>query len=152
MINVLIGDAYTDLVSTALIANAARAVLALHVTSEDVEITVVVEDDEHLRDLNQRFLGIDAPTDVLSFPADEMDPDSGLHYLGDIILSYPRAVEQAQIGGENPADEIQLLVVHGMLHLLGYDHGDDDEKALMWSAQQEVLDRLGCKIRHLPDA
>lgn len=110
------------------------------------DASVVLTGDEKLRELNAQYLGIDSPTDVLSFPSGEVDPDTQELYLGDVIISLPRAALQAAAGGHAVEDELALLVVHGMLHLLGHDHADADEKALMWSKQAEILDRLGCRI------
>lgn len=110
------------------------------------DASVVLTGDEQLRELNAQYLGIDSPTDVLSFPSGEVDPDTQELYLGDVIISLPRAALQAAAGGHAVEDELALLVVHGMLHLLGHDHADADEKALMWSKQAEILDRLGCRI------
>ena len=75
------------------------------------------------------YLGIDGPTDVLSFPASEMDPETGVHYIGDILISIPRAQAQADAAGHPLEAEVQLLVVHGVLHLLGHDHAQAEEKA-----------------------
>ena len=119
------------------------ALAALTHQSAEGDLTIVLADDEELQRLNRDFLGIDAPTDVLSFPASETDPETGAAYLGDIILSIPRADAQAQAAGHPLADEARLLVVHGVLHLLGHDHAEPDEKAKMWKAQGEVLEGLG---------
>lgn len=110
-----------------------------------IGMTIVITDDDQLHRLNQEFLGIDAPTDVLSFPAEEIDPDSGEEYLGDILISYPRAVAQAASRDIDVRDELQLLVVHGALHLLGYDH-TENEKEAMWAIQSQILADLGCSI------
>jgi probable rRNA maturation factor len=110
------------------------------------DATLVLTDDEQLRTLNAQYLGVDAPTDVLSFPSGEIDPDTGELYLGDVIISLPRAALQAATGGHSVEDELALLVVHGMLHLLGHDHADADDKALMWSRQAEILEKLGSGI------
>jgi probable rRNA maturation factor len=152
MIHILLTEGYETSVDAGLLVSAAEAVVALQKADPQAELTIVVETDEYLRELNHQFLGIDTPTDVLSFPADEIDPESGLRYLGDIIISYPRALEQATAAGETVAEEMQLLVVHGTLHLLGFDHGEAEEKAAMWAAQQQALDQIGCKIRRLPEA
>ena len=151
MINLVSSDLYQDLIDEATLVRAAETVIQLAMIPGPVEVSVVIEDDEQLHELNQRFLGIDAPTDVLSFPADELDPDSGLRYLGDVIISYPRAAEQAALAGEAIQDELQLLVVHGVLHLLGHDHGTSTEKEKMWLEQQRALDSIGCKITRLPE-
>jgi len=107
------------------------------------ELTVVLGGDAQLRALNRQYLGIDAPTDVLAFPADEPDPESGVRYLGDILISVQRATAQARRGRHPLESEVQLLVVHGVLHLLGHDHADTRAKSRMWSAQDEILRSLG---------
>ena len=111
------------------------------------EATVVLSGESHLQQLNQDYLGIDAPTDVLSFPSDEIDPETESFYLGDIIISFSRAEEQAEAGGHTVEAELQLLVVHGMLHLCGFDHVEPEEKAAMWEIQSEVLSSIGCPIQ-----
>ena len=130
----------TDLVPD-IFERAAQAVLAHQ--STDGDLTLVLTDDEQLHALNQEFLGIDGPTDVLSFPASETDPETARPYLGDILISIPRAEVQARAAGHALEAEVQLLAIHGTLHLLGYDHAEADEKARMWKAQAEVLEGLG---------
>jgi probable rRNA maturation factor len=114
------------------------------------DLTIAIVDEARIRGLNRDFLGHDAPTDVLSFPADEPDPETGQQYLGDVVISLKRAVEQAGEGGHSLEAEMQLLVVHGVLHLLGHDHARSGEKERMWAAQAEILKRLGIspKIVH----
>jgi probable rRNA maturation factor len=126
-----------------LLERAARAALEHQSADPDAEISIVLTDDAQLRELNRDYLGIDAPTDVLSFPASESDPDTGARYLGDILISVPRAAKQAKAAGHDLQGELQLLVVHGVLHLLGHDHAKAKEKSRMWAAQAEVLERLG---------
>jgi probable rRNA maturation factor len=108
-----------------------------------VDMTIVLTDDAQLHELNREYLGVDAPTDVLSFPAAESDPETGAPYLGDILISIPRAKQQAEAAGHSVEAEVQLLVVHGTLHLLGHDHASAGEKARMWKAQAEVMSKLG---------
>ena len=124
-----------------ILEHAAQGVLAHESTEGD--LTILLTDDVQLHELNRDYLDIDAPTDVLSFPASETDPETARRYLGDILISVPRAEEQAHAAGHALEAEVQLLVVHGTLHLLGYDHAETDEKARMWKAQAEVLERLG---------
>jgi probable rRNA maturation factor len=140
MINI---DNQQDFPESALLERAARFTLELQPDSADADITIVLTDDRQLHELNRDFLGVDAPTDVLSFPSDESDPETGATYLGDILISIPRATEQAQAAGHPVEAEVQLLVVHGVLHLLGHDHAEAEEKALMWNEQAKVLERLG---------
>jgi probable rRNA maturation factor len=132
-----------------LLERAARAVLDLSGVP-DADLTLVLTGDSQIQTFNRDFLGQDAPTDVLSFPADESDPETGRRYLGDVIVSLPRATEQAGERGHTVGAEVQLLVVHGVLHLLGHDHAGADDKTRMWVIQAEVLERLGVspKIVH----
>lgn len=122
-----------------LLENAALATLHFTETPPDVDISIVLTNDAQLQKLNLEFLGIDAPTDVLAFPSVETDPDSGHQYLGDVIISYSRAEAQAAAVGHPIESELRLLVIHGVLHLLGYDHAEEQEKAVMWSVQEEIL-------------
>jgi probable rRNA maturation factor len=126
-----------------LLERATHAAFEHQSQSLDSELSIVLTDDARLHQLNRDYLGIDAPTDVLSFPASETDPDTGAHYIGDILISIPRAQAQANAAGHPLESEVQLLVVHGVLHLLGHDHADAEEKARMWKAQAEILMSLG---------
>jgi len=130
-------------VPEALLEGAARAVLEHESESHDNELSIVLTDDARLQELNRDYLGIDVPTDVLSFPASETDPQTGARYIGDILISVPRARSQAETAGHPVESELQLLVVHGVLHLLGYDHAESEEKTRMWKVQAEVLETLG---------
>lgn len=114
----------------------------------EAELTLVVTGDELLQQLNRDYRGIDAPTDVLSFSAQEDAEDGGPAfvtapeaeaYLGDVIISYPMAERQAAAVGHPVQDELCLLAVHGVLHLLGYDHATPEEEAVMWAIQDEIL-------------
>src|SRR5512147_175819 len=125
-----------------VLERAAQAALLFSGASE-ADLSLVLTDDARIQSLNREFLGHDAPTDVLSFPADELDPETSRQYLGDVVISLPRAAEQARERGHSLEEEVQLLVVHGILHLLGHDHGEAGEKAVMWSAQAEILGSLG---------
>ncbi|HTX92127.1 MAG TPA: rRNA maturation RNase YbeY [Anaerolineales bacterium] len=125
-----------------VLERAARTTLDLS-GAPDADLTVVVSGDARLQELNREYLGKNAPTDVLSFPADESDPETGRRYLGDVVISLARATEQARERGHAAEAEVQLLVVHGILHLLGHDHAGADEKSRMWTAQAAALERLG---------
>ena len=135
--------------SVNLLEKAAQAVLELSGVS-DGDLTIALVDDSRIQDLNRGFLGHDVPTDVLSFPANEHDPETGHRYLGDVVISLVRAAGQAAERGHPVEAEMQLLVVHGVLHLLGHDHAEVGEKDRMWAVQAEVLERLGIspKIVH----
>ena len=135
-------EPHPDFLDIELLERAARVTLEQQSAPDD-DITIVLTNDDQLHELNLEYLGVDAPTDVLSFPASESDPETGAHYLGDILISVERAAQQAIAGGHALASEVQLLVVHGTLHLLGHDHAEAEEKVRMWTAQAEVLKGLG---------
>lgn len=109
-------------------------------------LSVRVTGDEVIRDLNREYRAVDSPTDVLAFSAGYQDPDTGDFYLGDILVSYPRAKAQAEQENHTTDQELQLLVVHGVLHLLGFDHLAPREKERMWKLQGEILNLLGLTI------
>ena len=137
-------DNQQDFLDSPLLERAALYTLELVAPEKiDSHITIVLTDDRQLHELNREYLDVDSPTDVLSFPASELDPETGAVYLGDILISIPRAAEQAHAAGHSVEAETQLLVVHGVLHLLGFDHATDEEKAVMWEEQAKVLERLG---------
>jgi len=91
MIHIQVADPFSQHADLAAMESAAVVALEDRGYKDPVDISLVIDGDDELQRLNREFLGIDAPTDVLSFPADEVDPDSDNRYLGDIILSYPRA-------------------------------------------------------------
>jgi probable rRNA maturation factor len=112
------------------------------------EVGLVVTDDETLRDLNRRYRGLDEPTDVLSFGHEPFDrlrtepfvtPPDGVRRLGEVILSYPTAERQAQEAGHSVQEEAAHLVVHGLLHLRGYNHDDPEDERRMRAREEELL-------------
>jgi probable rRNA maturation factor len=133
----------TQQVAQAPLQNAARTALLQQNAPQDVSLSILLTDDAQIRTLNREYRGFDAPTDVLSFDVHERDPETGLLYLGEIIVSHPYAARQAQKKGHSLQAEAQLLIVHGVLHLLGHDHADTREKVKMWQAQSEILNLLG---------
>lgn len=124
----------------------------------EAQVSLVLTDDETIHRTNLEFRNIDRATDVLSFPMvdfpspaeysflEEDDtcfhPDSGELMLGDIMISIPRAVEQAQVYGHSIKREYAFLIAHSMLHLLGYDHMDEDERKIMEEKQEQALQSL----------
>ncbi len=109
-----------------------------------------VEADE-IRELNRNFRQVDSVTDVLSFESDgEIDPETGTEYLGDIVICLEQAAKQAEQSGHSVENEVALLEIHGLLHLLGYDHMDDAQKDEMWHYQDLYLDKCGIKLNRRP--
>ena len=101
---------------------------------EQVELSLSFVDEEEIADLHERYMREPGPTDVLSFPLDDDDVDEqGVRVLGDVVIAPAVA---ARNNPDDPEAELRLLVVHGVLHVLGYDHEDDDERAEMWARQE----------------
>ena len=121
-------------------------VLSREGVERDVEISLSYVDEEEMHALNKEWRGIDRTTDVLSFECDsafdEDIPDDMTLELGDIILAPEVIARQAPGFGNTPADECRLMLVHGMLHLLGYDHIEDDEAEVMEAREDELLREL----------
>lgn len=119
---------------------------------KNIEISLTVVDKEEIQAINREYRGIDKPTDVLSFP--QIDPVSKgqidwdsldfkeLVMLGDIILCSDRAIRQAEEYGHSLEREVCFLIAHSMLHLLGYDHMNDEDEKVMCDKQETILNRL----------
>jgi probable rRNA maturation factor len=142
MINIEIIPEFRRVFMPNILERAAHAAL-IQQSALDADLTLVLTGDSQVQALDQEFLGKDTSTDVLSFPSSELDPETGRRYLGDIIISVPRAEAQSVAAGHTLEAELSLLVIHGVLHLLGHDHAGAKEKARMWAAQSEVLTSLG---------
>ena len=108
----------------------------------EMDITLRLIDDHEMHRLNLTFRGEDKTTDVLSFNQDFQDPETGQYYLGDILISVPNATVQAADHGHSLIDEITFLSIHGTLHLLGYDHYTEEEKAIMWPLQDKIFSQI----------
>lgn len=143
MIHFSIDSAYRKLNIQELLRKAAETTLIREGNGVG-DLTLVLTGDKKIKELNKQFRGIDLPTDVLSFPTENRE--KGAQYLGDILVSVPRAKVQAKEAGHSLNEEITLLTVHGVLHLLGYDHSDAAGKAEMWKAQEAILRELGVNL------
>ncbi len=139
MIEIFIAESLNSEMEEAVLAvkTAVQATLS-HEQIEEAALSVLLTDDAEIHQMNRDYRGEDRPTDVLSFEAgDELGG-----YLGDIAISVETAVIQAQNAGHQLVEELQLLAVHGTLHLLGYDHLSAAEKDEMWGQQTAVLGQL----------
>lgn len=139
-------------VDEARLAGAVETVLRAHGLTGERAVTIVFTSDDDVAALNRQFRGVDAPTDVLSFPADAppVEIPGEPVYLGDLVIAYPYASAQAEREGHGLSDSLTLLVVHGTLHLLGYDHDDQAKRAEMWAAQARALDSLNVPLDIVP--
>jgi probable rRNA maturation factor len=141
-IHLKVDPPFAGAVDRAGLRAAARAALTQQQAAGPAALSVLVSTEATLHALNAEFRAEDHPTDVLSFPnaagaAD--DPETGGRYYGDIAISLPTARAQAAAAGHPLLAELQLLVVHGVLHLLGHDHARVKDKAKMWQAQEVIL-------------
>lgn len=125
----------------------------------EAEVNLLLTDDEAIHEMNREHRHIDRPTDVLSFPmieyeipgdlsgieesADAFDPGTGELMLGDIVISKDRVIAQAEEYGHSVRREYAFLIAHSMLHLLGYDHMDEDERKVMEDRQREIMEKAG---------
>ena len=133
-------------VDEASIASVARFALSAMRVDPLAELSVLVVDTEAMAELHERWMDLPGPTDVMAFPMDELDgarrPDAvelGPTLLGDVVLCPAFARDQARKAGHSLLDELHLLTVHGVLHLLGYDHAEPEEEREMFALQQELL-------------
>ena len=128
---------------------AANAALK-HENAESRFLSVVLTTDENIHEYNREYRSVDRTTDVLSFPADEGDdlltPPDG--FLGDIMISIPRAREQAKALGHSTEREILFLTVHGVLHLLGYDHMRPEDEQIMLPVQRSIVEGIELSVKN----
>ncbi len=110
---------------------------------KEAEVSVTVVDEQEIKALNNEFRGINKVTDVLSFPIGDRNPETGETVLGDIVLCAEKIISQAQEYGHTRKRELAFLTCHSMLHLLGYDHIEDEERQEMEELQRRILDRIG---------
>lgn len=142
-------DVSSDVTIPAVWEEVVRESAVATLTDQETEAasacTILLTSDERMKALNSTYLGADKPTDVLSFPSGESISGANA-YLGDIAISLPTAERQASMTGHSVEAELQLLTVHAVLHLLGYDHGDAEGKVAMWLVQSRILSELGAEI------
>lgn len=140
-----IESAFDRQVRRRALATLARRALAAEGTPKPVKLSVSITDDETVRALNRRYRDADAPTDVLSFGLDDHDafvtPPGNIRELGEVVISYPTAARQAEAADHAIDDELAHLLVHGVLHLLGYDHESTQEAKAMRAREDELLGR-----------
>lgn len=134
-------------VSEEELISVARFVIAEMKVNPAAELSMVLLDVSSMADLHMRWMDLPGPTDVMSFPMDELEPggrpdspEPGPSMLGDIVLCPQFAAEQAVAAGHSLGHELALLTVHGVLHLLGYDHAEPDEEKEMFALQRKLLD------------
>lgn len=152
-INVLIDKGLKECPTAGWLKKVAGQVLNAQDAGSDVELSLVITGEEQVRQLNLSYRGRDEPTDVLAFSLENdkaattdspdfvLPPDDIIH-LGEVIISCPRAVIQAKEHEHPVKKEIAILIIHGVLHLLGYDHGQSEQQKIMEAREKEILGRL----------
>ena len=148
-IEIFVEEKFRGVVDGGWVKKIVRQVLKAEGVVPPYEVSLVFTDSETVKQLNRDYRGVDEPTDVLAFymlPQKGADgsfalPPDGVTRLGEVIISYPQAVEQAKEQGHSPEKELALLVIHAILHLLGYDHEEPQEEAKMRTREKELLEK-----------
>jgi len=149
-INVLIDEGLEECLEVGWLQSVAEQVLVAQGVSPRVELGLVIASQEGVQELNRSYLGRDRPTDVIAFsmfpelPAGEdlppfIQPPDGVLHLGEVIVSYPQAVAQAEEQGHSIKREVTILIIHGVLHLLGYGDETTELKRQMRAREKEIL-------------
>ena len=154
-INVLIDEGFEECPEASWLQSVVKQVLIAQSASSDVELGLVITSQERVQQLNKSYRKKDEPTDVLAFSMtsavgrNEADsplfvvPPDGVRRLGEVIISYPQAVMQAKERYHSIKKEIAILIIHGILHLLGYDHDKPEMERQMRAREAEILDYIG---------
>lgn len=153
--SIFLADEQTETVGLEALHALAELVLTEEGYPEDVEVTLLLVDEDEMASYNQRFLARDQPTDVLAFPVEELlpgvvpdtDPQGPPLMLGDVVVAPSYVRRQAAEFGVSFEDEMALMVTHGILHLLGYDHDRDDDAQRMEQRERDILAKVGRERR-----
>ena len=155
-INVLIDEGFEGCPEVSWLQSVAEQVLVAQKAGSRVELGLVITSQERVQQLNLSYLGRDEPTDVLAFSAIEeigtdfppfVTPPDGVLHLGEVIISYPQAVTQAEEHHHSIKKEIAILIIHGVLHLLGYEHDEPELKRLMSAREEEILSHIEGELK-----
>ena len=149
--SVFLADEQGEPVDLVQLRNLAELLLSEEGYPEETEVTVLLVSNDEMASYNERFLERAGPTDVLAFPVEELlpgvvpdhDPNGPPLVIGDVIIAPAYVGRQAAEHGSEFSDEMALMVAHGILHLLGYDHVEDDDAELMERREAELLARIG---------
>lgn len=155
-VNVIIEESFKGKISKRWLRDVASAVLATENVDLATEMGVLITDQDHIKELNWSYRGLNEPTDVLSFymfgetkPDDRnyVPPPDNVRHLGEVIISYPQAVTQAKEHHHRVKKEIAFLIIHGILHLLEYDHHKAAEVKRMQSRETAILNKIGVLLK-----
>ncbi len=143
-VTILVDAEYREKINIELYKQCAVEVLEIEKADSGM-LSLVFTDQEHIHSLNLEYAGVDEPTDVLSFADGDIDPTTDRISFGDVIIAVPVAEANASSHNRQLEEELALLVIHGILHLLGFDHASPDDKRVMWDRQSTVLADLGIR-------
>lgn len=140
-IHIKVDPAFKELLNSSQLKSTANKILdELNITASEISLNFV--DNTSMQQMNFRFRGLNDVTDVLSFSTNEMNPENGFKILGDIVISIPVALSQAEERQHTLTQEVHLLMIHGILHLIGYDHQDAKDKKRMLLLQRQLESRV----------
>ena len=137
MINVIFDEFENEAIHKNFIKKVAEYVLK-ELEKSDLEITILIVSNQKITQLNKQYRDNDFSTDVLSFNIDYEDQDSGYKYLGDVVISGEKAIEQSIEIGHDIKRELAILIIHGVLHLIGYDHESYEDREKMFKRQDRI--------------
>jgi probable rRNA maturation factor len=147
-INITIDKPFTSYLDAGWLELVAERVIDAQCVGPRTEVGLVITGQEKMKELNQKYLGNDMPTDVIAFHMGSVDedfiqPPDGFSHLGEVVISYPQAAIQAVQEGHSIKEEIAILVIHGILHLLGFRDDDPGLKRIMAQREVEILCLIG---------
>ncbi|HBO33639.1 MAG TPA: rRNA maturation RNase YbeY [Anaerolineaceae bacterium] len=143
MLNLILPKSYAKEIDQSRLATAFLEGTKVLGLAKSTSLTLRITNNRVIRQFNHAWRGENSPTDVLSFENAFTDPETGEEYLGDIVISFEKARQQAQVGGHSIQSEIELLFVHGLLHLAGFDHDQKEQWAEMTKTQDQILRKIG---------
>jgi len=147
-INIIIDGDFEECPDESRLSSLAEQVLLAQNVSSNVELGIVITTQERVQELNRSYRGQDKPTDVLAFYMTSVAgesfvaPPDGILHLGEVIISYPQAVIQAKEQGHSIKRELAILIIHGVLHLLDYDHEKPEQKRQMRAREKKILNSI----------
>jgi probable rRNA maturation factor len=146
MINLLIHKKYQNCITNSRLVDVFNQTLKVLKVQLPCDVTLLITNNYGIRKLNKKYRHINKATDVLSFNGEYVNLETGIPYIGDIVISYPKAKFNSKHKKHSIDDEIELLLIHGLLHLFGFDHDNALHKSKMWETQTKILSQINNPI------
>jgi probable rRNA maturation factor len=150
MISIIVRKPYLKHVNKHQLITTAELALNYLRCGDPVDLAILICSNEEISRINFNYRNIYQATDVLSFESFEVNPDSGSYHLGDIVISYDFVIEHSHRFSHDASVELFVLLIHGILHLCGFDHASENDKKEMWTKQYEIHRLLNISVEHLP--